>query len=40
MSFIMRRAYFVIEDIGLLTSEKEWLLLMWVSGSVYDAPLY
>ena len=36
---IMRRACLVIEGIGLLTSEKEWLLLMWVSGGVYDAPL-
>ena len=39
VSFIMRRACLLIEGIGLLTSEK-WLLLMWVSGSVYDAPLY
>jgi len=40
VSFIMRRACLVIEGIGLLTSEKEWLPSMWVSGGVYDAPLY
>lgn len=40
VSPIMRRACLVIKGIGLLTSEKEWLLLMWVSGGVYDAPLY
>ena len=37
---IMRRACLVIEGIGLLTSEKEWRLLMWVSGGVYNVPLY
>ena len=37
---ITHRACLVIEGIGLLTSEKEWLLLTWVSGGVYDAPLY
>ena len=40
MPLIMRRACLMIEGIGLLTSEKEWLLLTWVSGGVYDAPLY